>query len=91
METQPEPEPAGTAAVIHSHILHREELLNIRESSLGIFFLPSFRKRGLRTPLPSIHLANVRSLTNKMDKLLLLTGKNLDLRDQRFSALPRHG
>ncbi len=35
-------------------------------------------RRGLRTPLPSIHLANLRSLPNKMDKLLLLSWLNKD-------------
>ncbi len=33
---------------------------------------------GLRTPLPSIHLANLRSLPNKTDKLLLLSRTNKD-------------
>ena len=36
------------------------------------------RKRGLRTSLPAIHLANVRSLVNKMDELLLLNQTNSD-------------
>lgn len=36
------------------------------------------RKRGLRTSLPAIHLANVRSLINKMDELLLLNQTNRD-------------
>ncbi len=36
------------------------------------------RQRGLRTPLPSIHLANLRSLANKSDKLQLLTRTNKD-------------
>ncbi len=35
-------------------------------------------QRGLRTPLPSIHLANLRSLPNKTDKLLLLSQTNKD-------------
>ncbi len=35
-------------------------------------------KRGLRTPLPSIHLANLRSLPNKTDELLLLSRTNKD-------------
>ncbi len=34
------------------------------------------RQRGLRTALPSIHLANLRSLPNKMDELLLLSLTN---------------
>ncbi len=36
------------------------------------------RQRGFRTPLPSIHLANLRSLANKSDKLQLLTRTNKD-------------
>ncbi len=35
-------------------------------------------QRGLRMPLPSIHLANLRSLPNKTDKLLLLSRTNKD-------------
>ncbi|KAK3525134.1 hypothetical protein QTP86_017771, partial [Hemibagrus guttatus] len=37
-----------------------------------------FRQRGFRTVLPSIHLANLRSLPNKMDELLLLSRTNKD-------------
>ncbi len=33
--------------------------------------LVKLRQRGLRTPLPSIHLANLRTLPNKTEKLLL--------------------
>ena len=40
--------------------------------------LVKLRKRGFRTALPSIHLANVRSLNNKMDELLLLNRRNSD-------------
>ncbi len=36
------------------------------------------RQRGLRTSLPSIHLANLRSLANKSDELQLLTRTNKD-------------
>ncbi len=36
------------------------------------------RQRSLRTPLPSIHLANLRSLANKSDELQLLTRTNKD-------------
>ncbi len=36
------------------------------------------RQRGFRTPLPSFHLANLRSLPNKTDKLLLLSRLNKD-------------
>ena len=40
--------------------------------------LVKLRERGFRTPLPSLHLANVRSLPNKMDELLLLNRINKD-------------
>ncbi len=40
--------------------------------------LVKLRRRGLRTPLPSIHLPNLRSLPNKTDKLLLLSRLNKD-------------
>ncbi|KAK2901605.1 hypothetical protein Q8A73_011351 [Channa argus] len=40
--------------------------------------LVKLRQRGLRTPLPSIHLANLRSLPNKTDELLLLSRTNKD-------------
>ncbi len=40
--------------------------------------LVKLRQRGFRTPLPSIHLANHRSLPNKMDELLLLSWINKD-------------
>ncbi len=40
--------------------------------------LVKLRQRGLRTPLPSIHLAILRSLPNKTDKLLLLSWTNKD-------------
>ncbi|XP_061644238.1 zinc finger protein 711 isoform X2 [Phyllopteryx taeniolatus] len=36
------------------------------------------RKRGYRLPLPSIHLANLRSLTNKMEELHRLTKTSKD-------------
>ncbi len=36
------------------------------------------RQRGFRTALPSIHLANLRSLPNKTDELLLLSQTNKD-------------
>ncbi len=35
-------------------------------------------QRGFKTPLPSIHLANLRSLPNKTAKLLLLSRTNKD-------------
>ncbi len=38
--------------------------------------LVKLRRQGLRAPLPSIHLANLRSLPNKMDKVLLLSRLN---------------
>ncbi len=40
--------------------------------------LVKLRQRGLRTPLPSIHLANLRSLPNKTNELLLLSRTNKD-------------
>ncbi len=40
--------------------------------------LVKLRQCGLRMPLPSIHLANLRSLPNKTDKLLLLSRTNKD-------------
>ncbi len=40
--------------------------------------LVKLRQRGFRTALPSIHLANLRSLPNKTDKLLLLSRINKD-------------
>jgi len=43
------------------------------------------RQRGFRTALPSIHLANVRSLANKIDELLLLNKTNRDF--SRSAAL----
>ncbi len=47
-----------------------------REKRAGA--LVKLRQRGLRAPLPSIHLANLRSLPNKTDKLLLLFQTNED-------------
>ncbi|XP_068507262.1 uncharacterized protein [Syngnathus scovelli] len=47
--------------------------------------LVKLRQRGFRSALPSIHLANVRSLANKMDELLLLTSRNTDF--SRSAAL----
>ncbi len=40
--------------------------------------LVKLHRRGLRTPLPSIHLANLCSLPSKTDKLLLLSQLNKD-------------
>ncbi len=40
--------------------------------------LVKLRQRGFRTALPGIHLANLRSLPNKTDKLLLLSWTNKD-------------
>ncbi|KAL0151904.1 hypothetical protein M9458_052796 [Cirrhinus mrigala] len=40
--------------------------------------LVKLRQCGFRTELPSIHLANLRSLPNKTDELLLLTRTNKD-------------
>ncbi|KAM9793604.1 uncharacterized protein ACBT44_017988 [Syngnathus typhle] len=97
----------------------REALLNIGQSSSGIFSpvlsdsdclseilagaavlyklarrrrrgkragaVVRLRQRGFRSALPSIHLANVRSLANKMDELLLLTSRNTNF--SRSAAL----
>ncbi len=41
--------------------------------------LAKLHQRGFRTPLPSIYLAKLHSLPNKMDKLLLLSQTNEDL------------
>ncbi len=40
--------------------------------------LVKLRQRGSWTALPSIYLANLRSLPNKTDELLLLSQKNMD-------------
>ncbi|KAL0177296.1 hypothetical protein M9458_026190, partial [Cirrhinus mrigala] len=40
--------------------------------------LVKLRQRGFRTALPSIHLANLCSLSNKTDELLMLTRTNKD-------------
>ncbi len=40
--------------------------------------LVKLHQLGFRTPLPSIHLVNLRSLPNKTDKLLLLSQTNKD-------------
>ncbi len=40
--------------------------------------LMQLRQRGFRMPLPSIHLANLHSLPNKTDELLLLSRTNKD-------------
>ncbi len=40
--------------------------------------LVKHRQRGFQMPLPSIHLANLHSLPNKMDELLLLSRTNKD-------------
>ncbi|KAF7662514.1 hypothetical protein LDENG_00234160 [Lucifuga dentata] len=40
--------------------------------------LVCLRRRGTRTPLPGIFLSNVRSLSNKLDELQLLVGRNRD-------------
>ncbi len=40
--------------------------------------LVKLRQHGFRMPLPSIHLANLRSLPNKTDEILLLSRTNKD-------------
>ncbi len=47
--------------------------------------LMKLRQHRFKTPLPSIHLANLRSLPNKTDKLLLLSWTNKDF--SNFAAL----
>ncbi|KAI3356004.1 hypothetical protein L3Q82_017277 [Scortum barcoo] len=49
--------------------------------------LVRLRQRGLWTTLPSIHLANVHSLVNKMDELLLLNRQNTDVLRERRANL----
>ncbi len=61
----------GGAAVLVKRALRRK-----RGKRAGA--LVKLRERGFRTALPSIHLANLRSLPNKMDELLLLTRTNKD-------------
>ncbi len=61
----------GGAAVLFRHYRSRR-----RGKRAGA--LVKLRQRGLRTPLPTIHLANLRSLPNKTDKLLLLSRTNKD-------------
>ncbi len=56
----------GWAAVLVKRTLRRK-----RGKCAGS--LVKLRERGFRTALPSIHLANLRSLPNKTDELLLQT------------------
>ncbi|KAL0199177.1 hypothetical protein M9458_007717, partial [Cirrhinus mrigala] len=60
----------GAAALIKRLRTHR------RGKRAGA--LVKLRQRGFRTALPSIHLANLRSLPNKTDELLLLSRLNKD-------------
>ncbi len=60
----------GAVALVKRYRTHR------RGKRAGA--LVKTRQRGFRTPLPSIHLANLRSLPNKTDKLLLLSRTNKD-------------
>ncbi len=61
----------GGAAVLVKRALRRKR--GKRASALV-----KLRERGFRTALPSIHLANLRSLPNKTVELLLLTRTNKD-------------
>ncbi len=61
----------GGAAVLVKRALRRK-----RGKRAGS--LVKLRERSFRTALPSIHLANLRSLPNKTDELLLLTRTNKD-------------
>ncbi len=51
--------------------------------------LVKLRQRRLRTPLPSIHLTNLRSLPNKTDKLLLLSRTNKDFSNSAALCLTK--
>ncbi len=51
--------------------------------------LVKLRQRGFRTALPSIHLANLRSLPNKTDELLLLSRTNKDFQTLYKTPSPR--
>uniref|UniRef100_A0A7N8WMP4 Reverse transcriptase domain-containing protein n=1 Tax=Mastacembelus armatus TaxID=205130 RepID=A0A7N8WMP4_9TELE len=53
-------------------------LLRKRKRGKRADALVKLRQRGLRTALPSIHLANLRSLPNKMDEIHLLIRINKD-------------
>lgn len=57
-------------------LLSRRRRMHRRGKRAGA--LVKFRQRGLRTPLPSIHMTNLRSLRNKMDELSLLNRTNKD-------------
>ncbi len=61
----------GGAAVLVKRALRRK-----RGKRAGA--LVKLREHSFRTALPSIHLANLRSLPNKTDELLLLTRTNKD-------------
>ncbi len=61
----------GGAAILLKRALRRK-----RGKRAGA--LVKLHECGFRTALPSIHLANLRSLPNKTDKLLLLTRTNKD-------------
>ncbi len=61
----------GGAVVLVKRALRRK-----RGKRAGV--LVKLREHGFRTALTSIHLANLRSLPNKTDELLLLTSTNKD-------------
>ncbi len=52
--------------------------------------LVKLRQPGFRMPSPSIHLANLRSLPNKTDKLFLLFRKNKDFSNSAALCFPFH-
>ncbi len=70
---------------ISQYLVYTDVLLDIVVSGAPVL-IRQFRTRrwgklhrqGLRTPLPSIHLANLHSLPNKTDTLLLLSRLNKD-------------
>ncbi len=59
-------------------VLFRRYRTRRRGKRAGALVIVKLHLRGLRTPLPSIHLANLRSLPNKTDELLLLSQTNKD-------------
>ncbi|KAI2644150.1 RNA-directed DNA polymerase from mobile element jockey [Labeo rohita] len=71
----------GGAAILLKRALRRK-----RGKHAGA--LVKLCNRGFRTALPSIHLANLRSLPNKMDELLLLNRINKDF---AFESIPDNG
>ncbi len=57
---------------------YSDALLDIIVGGAAVLIRHYKKRRRARTALPSIHLANLRSLPNKMDELLLLSWTNKD-------------